>query len=99
MPDRTTIRRWKNSDDNFHAQYTRAREDGFEDWSEELVEIIDVGSGDPARDRLRFDGRRWLMSKALPKIYGDRQVHEVELGANAQLLALIDGRLGKAKGT
>lgn len=25
-----------------------------------------------ARSRLRFDARRWLLSKALPKIYGDK---------------------------
>jgi len=25
-----------------------------------------------ARDRLRVDTRKWLLSKALPKIYGDK---------------------------
>lgn len=51
-----------------------------------------------ARSRLRVDTRKWLLSKALPKVYGDRQTHEVELSANAQLLALIEGRLGRARG-
>jgi hypothetical protein len=25
-----------------------------------------------ARDRLRTDSRKWLLSKALPKVYGDK---------------------------
>jgi hypothetical protein len=50
------------------------------------------------RSRLRVDTRKWLLSKALPKVYGDRQTHEVELSANAQLLALIEGRMNKARG-
>jgi hypothetical protein len=30
-----------------------------------------------ARSRLRVDTRKWLLSKALPKIYGDKTAHEV----------------------
>ena len=30
-----------------------------------------------ARDRLRVDSRKWLLSKMLPKIYGDRLVTEL----------------------
>lgn len=74
MPDRETVRRWKNENEDFRGQYTRAREHGYEDWAEELIEIVD-GDGDAARDRLRFDGRRWLLSKALPKVYGDKLAH------------------------
>ena len=32
-------------------------------------------SGDPARDRLRLDSRKWLMSKVAPKRWGDRTIH------------------------
>ena len=32
------------------------------------------------RSRLQVDTRKWLLSKCLPKIYGDRQHHEVETG-------------------
>lgn len=56
-------------------------------------------SGDMIEHRkLRVDTRKWMLARALPKIYGDRQTHEVELSANAQLLALIEGRLGRARG-
>lgn len=40
--------------------------------ADEVVEIADNKLGHPSRDRLRFDARRWLLSKALPKIYGDK---------------------------
>lgn len=48
------------------------------------------------RSRLRVDSRKWLLSKALPKIYGERQTHEVELSANAKLLALIEAGVNRA---
>jgi hypothetical protein len=48
--------------------------------ADELVEIAD-GSGDDSekftnRDRLRIDTRKWLLSKALPKVFGDRFIQE-----------------------
>jgi len=64
--------------------------------ADEVMEIADDKSGDPARDRLRLDTRKWLLSKALPKIYGDRQTHEIELGANERLLSLIEAGLTRA---
>ena len=55
---------------------------------EELFNIVDDDSGDVlfikedgtkvinkefvARSRLKFDARRWSISKVLPKIYGDK---------------------------
>lgn len=43
--------------------------------ADQLTEIADDKSGDPARDRLRLDTRKWLLSKALPKVYGDKIAH------------------------
>jgi hypothetical protein len=43
--------------------------------ADELIEIAD-GGDDPARDRLRVDARKWLLSKALPKVYGDKIDHQ-----------------------
>ncbi len=54
-------------------------DDGFNDWMErrkangEAETIVDHEH--IARSRLRFDARRWLLSKCLPKIYGDRLEH------------------------
>jgi hypothetical protein len=98
MPSPPTVIRWTLEKTDFSEQYARARETGYRLLADELVEIADDKLGEPQRDRLRVDTRKWLLSKALPKIYGDRQTHEVELSANAQLLALIEGRMNKARG-
>lgn len=97
MPPEPTVRRWVLDDFNgFAAQYARARETGYSGMADELSEIADDKTGDPARDRLRLDTRKWLLSKALPKIYGDRQTHEIELGVNDRLLSLIEAGLARA---
>lgn len=97
MPNEATARLWAADPENpFSTQYARAREVGYHGWSDQIVEIADDKLGDPARDRLRIDSRKWIMSKALPKIYGDRQTHEVELSANDKLLSLIEAGLTRA---
>lgn len=40
-----------------------------------------------ARSRLRVDTRKWLLSKALPKIYGDKQT--IDVGGTDDLLAAL----------
>lgn len=72
----------------FYAQYTRAIQVRALRWAEEIVEISDDGSNDTyidpdtgqertnheivARSRLRTDTRKWMLSKVLPKVYGDK---------------------------
>ena len=94
MPDERTIRRWASDLDHpFAPQYAHARELGYQQMADDLIDIADGksvawtqadadkedeavdrdGAIDPVqRDRLRVDTRKWLLSKALPKIYGDR---------------------------
>lgn len=74
MPARSTVIAWALDKDrkSFSDQYARAREMGYLDMAEELLEIADDKAGDAARDRLRVDTRKWMLSKALPKIYGDK---------------------------
>lgn len=79
--------------EGFAAQYTRAREFGYQTMADELLEISDDGTndyrppddegGDPLvdhehiqRSKLRVDTRKWLLSKALPKVFGEK----LELG-------------------
>lgn len=72
MPPEATVRGWVVDDiDGFAAQYARARDIGLDVCADELFEIAD-GNGDVARDRLRFDMRRWYLSKMAPKRYGDK---------------------------
>ena len=42
-----------------------------------------------ARNRLRIDTRKWILSKMLPKVYGDKLIQEVT-GANGGPIALAN---------
>src|SRR5205807_4698531 len=70
----------------FGAKYAVARRLGYEKRADELLEIADDSSADwidtddghrllnsvhVNRARLMIDTRKWLLSKMLPKIYGD----------------------------
>ena len=69
---RWSIYQWRQVDPEFANAYARAREDGLEVMAEQLVEIADDASGDPARDRLRLDTRKWLLARLAAQRYGDR---------------------------
>ena len=71
----------------FIEQYARARLLGYRALAEEIIEIADETGRDTytdedgnertnhevvARSRLRVDTRKWMLSKMLPKIYGDK---------------------------
>lgn len=78
--------------EGFSAQYGKAREIGYQRMADEILEIADDSSCDSivdgetgaerinsefvARSRLKVDTRKWLLSKALPKIYGDKITQE-----------------------
>ena len=74
----------------FSQQYAKARENGYHVMADEILEIADDGRNDTyedeegntrtnldvlGRSRLRVDTRKWLLSKALPKVYGDKIAH------------------------
>ena len=81
----STFLRWCDDDAQLAEQYARAKEAGLEVMAEEIQEISDrpavkyatmhgeqVDSGDVALRRLQVDARKWLLSKMLPKKYGDK---------------------------
>ncbi|HYD48010.1 MAG TPA: hypothetical protein VEB21_06675, partial [Terriglobales bacterium] len=76
FPSDRTVRRWAlDKDHPFSPQYARAREIGYDAMADETIDTADMGGTDPgqvARDRLKVDTRKWLLSKALPKRYGDK---------------------------
>ena len=87
MPSESTVRAWAVDDlEGFSAQYTRAIQIRAMGWADEIVDISDDGRNDTyiddngnertdnervARSRLRVDTRKWMLSKMLPKVYGD----------------------------
>lgn len=73
-------------------KYVRAREIQAELYATEIIDIADDGANDTYRDdegniivdhdvlgrsKLRVDARKWIVSKLLPKKYGERQNVEV----------------------
>jgi len=87
MPTYSTVYRWLEKNTAFRELYARAREVGWSRLSEQIVELSDDSRGDTVidedgewrtdyenvqRSRLMVDTRKWLLSKVLPKIYGDK---------------------------
>jgi len=110
---------WVREDDLFAKQYARAMELRCERMAEEIQEISDDdyigpdGRADSAlvqQARLRVDSRKWLLSKMMPKKYGDRVVMagdpdaplktetsvEVRVAAVREMLDAAYGEDGKA---
>ena len=72
MPCIVTVYSWMRKYPEFLNQYARAKEDASDALVEDMLDIADEQSGDPARDRLRVDTRKWIASKLKPKRYGDK---------------------------
>jgi hypothetical protein len=83
MPDERRVREWASDPTHpISPRYARAREVGYMLMADELLEISDskTGEDDAAtvqRDRLRVDTRKWLLSKMLPKVFGEKITNEV----------------------
>lgn len=63
--------------DAFAEEIIEISDDGTNDWMERQIgdgETITVADHDHiSRSKLRVDARKWLMSKMMPKKYGDKQ--------------------------
>jgi len=102
MPDISTVLDWTMRHEEFFKQYARAREIQAELYADEIIEIADDASGDcqvtngkavfqhenVQRSRLRVDARKWILSKLLPKKYGDNLPSEGD--GKDKLRELID---------
>jgi hypothetical protein len=86
MPVLSTVMLWLRHHREFSEQYDRSRLDRCDAFAEEILEISDDASEDYIegergtvgnsaavnRSKLRVDTRKWLMSRMLPKKYGDK---------------------------
>jgi hypothetical protein len=99
-PPMMTFLGWVRKDhDGLTVRYARARESGWNVMAEQLLEIADDSSMDREADgrvnnehvnrsRLRVDTIKWLLSKFLPKQFGDKL--EVNPGAAGEVAGLTD---------
>ena len=82
-----TFYEWIDGDEEKSKQYARACELRAEALLDELIDIVDEKNADAyiddngnlqidgnaiQRSRLRYDARKWLISKLNPKKYGDK---------------------------
>lgn len=102
-PNPSTVFDWRKKYPLFDEQYTRAKADQLRVLAEEMLEIADdnrndykivgdkvIPNGDQInRARIRIETRKWLLSKLLPKIYGDKVGEEKSID-NSLLEKLID---------
>lgn len=72
MPSPDAVRVWLGDDPAFQAQYAMARSAQAEHYVQEIIEIADDRTDDPASRRVRIDARKWIACKLLPKAYGER---------------------------
>lgn len=84
----STFFRWLDDDEELSKQYARACELRAEALLDEMLDIVDDDKRDKIyneitgaemtngeaiqRSRLRYDARKWLISKLHPKKYGDK---------------------------
>ena len=81
MPSERSVYDWLASRPQFSQKYTRAREAQAEHWADQMIEMTDsllprdgrvADHAEVQAMRLAVDTRKWLLSKLLPKKYGDR---------------------------
>jgi hypothetical protein len=107
FPAPPSITEWRLKYESFSAQYARAKLAQADILAEDCLDIADDDSGDNlitengkkvanvefmSRSRLRIDTRKWLASKLIPKVYGDKiqleQKSEENDALKEELLAL-----------
>ncbi len=71
LPAFRTAYNWFQSHPEFLQQYARAKEIMLERMASEINSIADNTLEDANSRRVRVDTRKWLLSKLIPKVYGD----------------------------
>jgi terminase small subunit-like protein len=93
------ISKWADDDATFAQRYARAREMACQLLVDDLLALSDAdcigpdGLPDNAlvqRARLMVDTRKWILSKVLPKRFGDRVTAEITGDPNAPLITRIE---------
>lgn len=85
--------RYLQQNDTFSQLYDEARNNGLEELADSLFDIADKYD-DIHRARLKSENIRWILSKRKSKIYGDRQIVDVNLLNLGNALQEAKGRAG-----
>lgn len=98
---RCMVYRWIARDRAFAARYMEARVSQAWAISEELLEIADSCPADVAevaKVRVRIDTRKWLLSKVIPRIFGDKLEVTQDLKGSPQVNIILPGKGGSTPG-
>lgn len=82
---REAFYKWLDDDDSLVDRYARAKEAQHELMAQEILSIADDREEDANSRRVRVDSRKWLLSKLMPKKYGDR----LDLNAQIEVAPLV----------
>ena len=74
LPSIATVNRWISKDPSFAKQITNARRVGTQYYLDKMIEELETMSAkDVGIVREKLQHYRWLSSKLLPSLYGDKQ--------------------------
>lgn len=95
------IHKWATRDREFYARYIEARVCQAWSISEELLSIADDCPADVAevaKARIRIDTRKWLLSKVIPRIFGDKLEVTQDIKGSPQVNIILPGKGGSSPG-
>ena len=72
LPAYGTVLTWLNKYASFSVDYARAKQQQVEAMAEDIIDISMDDSLEPNDKRVRVDTLKWLLSKLIPKTYGDK---------------------------
>jgi hypothetical protein len=72
IPEPSSVIQATQSDDEFASHYARAREIGWSMHADRIRETAADPNIPADHKRIMVDTDKWMLSKMLPKIYGDR---------------------------
>lgn len=78
MPSISRVMAVLQEDEAWQEHYARSRKAGIELHVDGMIDLADEATEDNAHAiRVRVDTRKWIASKLLPKVYGDKVAAEV----------------------
>jgi hypothetical protein len=93
LPAFGTVQHWVRNNAQFSGMFAQAKRQQIEAMAEDIVDISRDDSLEPNDKRIRVDTLKWLLSKLIPKTYGDK----IDVTSGGEALAtpshLIDARV------
>jgi hypothetical protein len=93
LPAFATVQGWLRNHAQFASTYAQARQLQIEAMAEDIVDLSNDDTLDPNDKRIRIDTRKWLLSKLIPRTYGDK----LDVTSGGEAIAtpshLIDARV------